>query len=188
VEPTERELVVRHLAHSRERLVLTVEDLSGQQRSFRPTEDRWSIADCVEHITVVENNVLRGIQKALQSPPEPARQDEVRGKEQSILEKVPARERRWKGPAEVMPQGRWPDFDELLRQFETARERSVRFSAVTRANLRNHFFPHPFLGLLDCYQWLLLLGAHCERHVRQMEEVKADPGFPVQQRAEQAGA
>jgi hypothetical protein len=102
------------------------------------------------------------------------------------MEKVPARKRRVQGPAEVMPQGRWPDFDELLRQFEATRERSVRFSAVTQADLRKHFFPHPFLGLLDCYQWLLLLAAHCERHVRQMEEVKADPGFPAQQQADHA--
>jgi uncharacterized damage-inducible protein DinB len=182
----ERELVVEHLAHSRERLVLTVDGLSAEQRNFRPAKDRWSIADCIEHITVVESGALRGIQKALQSQPEPERQSEVRGKEQLIMEKVPARKRRVQGPAEVMPQGRWPDFDELLRQFEATRERSVRFSAVTQADLRNHFFPHPFLGLLDCYQWLLLLAAHCERHVRQMEEVKADPGFPAQQQADHA--
>jgi hypothetical protein len=188
VEVAERELIVEHLAQSRERLVLTIEGLTGEQRSFRPAGDRWSIADCIEHITVVESNVLRNIQQVLQSPPEPHHQDEVRGKDEIILERVPSRQRRLKGPAEMMPQGRWPDFEELVRQFEAARERTVRFSAVTQADLRNHFFPHPFLGLLDCYQWLLLLGAHCERHVRQIEEVKADAGFPAGQAAEQARA
>ena len=188
MEATERELVVQQLAESRERLVLTVEGLSEEQRSFRPAQDRWSIADCVEHITVVEGSVLGKIQEVLQAPPEPERRDEVRGKEQIVLEKVPAREERLKGPAAFMPRGRWPDFEELVRQFEATRERSVRFSAVTQADLRNHFFPHPTLGLLDSYQWLLLLSAHCERHVRQMEEVKADPAFPGPHRAEQAGA
>ena len=188
MEATERELVVEQLAQSRERLVLTVEGLSEEQRSFRPAQDRWSIADCIEHITVVESIVLRNIQQTLQSPPEPARQAEVRGKEQIILEKVPAREQRVQGPAAFMPQGRWPDFEELMLQFEATRERSVRFSAVTQADVRSHFFPHPMLGLLDCYQWLLLVSAHCERHVRQMEEVKADPGFPMHRQAEQAGA
>jgi hypothetical protein len=187
VEATERELLVEQLAQSRERLVLTVEGLSEEQRSFRPAQDRWSIADCIEHITVAESVVLGKIQQVLQSPPEPERREEARGKEQIILEKVPAREQRVQGPPAFMPQGRWPDFEELVRQFEAARERSVRFSAVTQADLRNHFFPHPLLGLLDSYQWLLLVSAHCERHVRQMEEVKADPGFPIH-RAEQAGA
>ena len=185
METTERELVVDRLAHSRERLVLTVAGLSEEQRHFRPAQDRWSIADCIEHIALVENNVLLSIQRALQSKGEQSKRAEVLGKEQIILERVPARERRVKGPAEVMPQGRWPQFDELLRQFEATRERSVRFSAVTQADLREHFFPHPFLGLLDCYQWLLFLGAHCERHVRQMEEVKSDPGYPA---IRQAGA
>jgi uncharacterized damage-inducible protein DinB len=180
-------MVVEYLAHSRERLVLAVEGLSFQQQNFRPAEDRWSIADCMEHLTVVESNVLRGIQKVLQSPPE-TRQNEVQGKEWAILEKVPAREGRVRGPAEVMPQGRWLDFDELLRQFEAARERSLRFSAVTQADLRSHFFPHPILGLLDCYQWLLFLAAHCERHVRQMEEVKAAPGYPSFSQTESAWA
>jgi uncharacterized damage-inducible protein DinB len=187
VEATERERVVEYLAESRERLVLTVEGLSNEQRSFQPAHDRWSIAECVEHITVVETSVLRSIQQVLQSPPQPERQNEAQGKEQVILERVPARERRVKGPQEAMPQGRWPDFEELIRQFEAARERTMRFSAVTQADLRNHFFPHPFLGLLDCYQWLLFLSAHCERHVRQMEEVKADPGYPGPQ-AEHARA
>jgi len=188
VEAAERELVVENLAQSRERLILTIEGLSKEQRNFRPSEDRWSIADCIEHITIVESNILRGIQKVLQAPPEPARQDEVRGKDKMILEKVPARRQRVKGPAEAMPRGRWPDFEELVRQFEATRERSLRFSAVTQADLRKHFFPHPLLGLLDCHQWLLFLGAHCERHVRQMEEVKSDPAFPTHRQAEQAGA
>lgn len=188
MQVTERELVVEQLAHSRERLVLEVEGLTSEQSSFRPADDRWSIADCIEHITVVEGSVLGKIQEVLQAPPEPERRDEVRGKDKIVLEQGPARDHRVKGPARLMPQGRWPDFEELVRQFEATRERSVRFSAVTQADLRNHFFPHPMLGLLDCYQWLLLVSAHCERHVRQMEEVKAHPSFPVSRQAEEARA
>ncbi len=77
-----------------------------------------------------------------------------------------------------MPKDRWPEFEELLRQFEAARERTLRFAAVTQADLRSRAFPHPFLGPLDCYQWLLFSAAHCVRHVRQMQEVKSDAAFP----------
>src|SRR5205814_5276746 len=96
VEATERERVVEYLAESRERLVLTVEGLSDEQRSFQPAQDRWSIAECVEHITVVETSVLRSVQQVLQSAPQPEKQNEAQGKEQVILERVPARERRVK--------------------------------------------------------------------------------------------
>jgi DinB family protein len=180
VEKDERDRVLHYLADSRELLVHGVDGLSADQQSFRPAEDRWSVADCIEHITVVEENILKTIQRILQGPPQPA---ETEGKDQTILQMVPARATRVKGPAAVMPTGRWPDFEELLLQFEATRERSLRFTAVTQADLRVYAFPHPILGPLDCYQWLLFLAAHCERHVRQMEEVKSDPAFPRRQSA-----
>jgi uncharacterized damage-inducible protein DinB len=178
METAERDLVLQHLARSRERLLQAVHGLSSEQHAFHPAEDRWSVADCVEHLIVVENFVLRSIERNLASPPDAAKQSEVRGKEQVILELVPSRNRRVKGPAEVMPTRRWPQFEELLGEFEATRHRSVQFAAATQADLRSHFFPHPFLGELDCYQWLLFLGTHCERHVRQLEEVKSDAAFP----------
>jgi hypothetical protein len=167
-----------HLAASRERLLGAVAGLSQEQRAFRPADDRWSVTDCVEHITVVENSILKTMHKVLEGPPDPAKQAELRGKDQIVLEMVPSRGRRVKGPDAVMPRGRWPEFEELMRQFEGARERTVRMATETQADLRSHCFVHPFLGDLDCYQWLLFLATHCERHVRQLEEVKADPTFP----------
>jgi hypothetical protein len=182
VEKAERDQLLLHLAESREMLLHLVDNLTGEQRSFRPAEDRWSVADCVEHLAVVENFTLQRIQTILQEPP-PDQPADTQGKDQVILDRVPVRASRVKGPAQVMPSGRWPDFEELLRQFEAARERTLRFAAVTQADLRSRAFPHPFLGPLDCYQWLLFLAAHCERHSRQVEEVKADPGFPRERSA-----
>jgi uncharacterized damage-inducible protein DinB len=179
MEAMERRLVLDHLAASRERLLGAVDGLSAEQRTFQPAEDRWSVAGCVEHIILVEAFVFQTMQTALQAPPEPAaKQTEVRRKDPIVIAKVPARTSRVMGPVEVHPKNRWPDFEELLQQFETTRQRSVTFATATEADLRGHCFPHPFLGDLDCYQWLLFLGLHCERHVRQLEEVKADPGFP----------
>jgi hypothetical protein len=31
---------------------------------------------------------------------------------------------------------------------------------------------------MDAFEWVLLVSAHAERHTRQLQEVKADPGFP----------
>jgi hypothetical protein len=185
VRKEEREFVLLHLAESRERLVEAVEGLSRDQRHFRPAGDRWSVADCVEHITVLEADLFRRLQQAILTPPEPGRESEARGPEADasrmdriILERVPLRDVRAAAPAGMLPSGRWPEFDELIRQFEATRERTLRFAAVTQADLRGHFLPHPVLGLLDCYQWLLFFASHCERHVRQLEEVKNDARFP----------
>lgn len=178
MQTEERELALRHLSASCERLLQAVAGLADGQCGFRPAEDRWSVADCVEHLVIVENFVLHTMHRVLQGPADAAKQAEVRGKEQIILEKVPARNTRVKGPAEVMPTRRWPEFAGLLREFEATRARSVQFATETQAKLHHYFFPHPILGDLDCYQWILFLGTHCERHVRQLEEVQADPAFP----------
>jgi hypothetical protein len=185
VQKEEREFVLLHLAESRERLVEAVEGLSFEQRYFRPAEDRWSVADCVEHITVLEADLFKRLQQVIQTPPEPGRETEARLPESDvsrmdriILERLPLREVRAAAPAGMLPSGRWPEFEELMRQFEATRERTLRFAAVTQADLRGHSLPHPILGLLDCYQWLLFFASHCERHVRQMEEVKNDARFP----------
>ena len=181
MQPAERELALHHLAASRERLIEAVAGLSAEQRSFRPAENRWSVFDCVEHLTVVEAFVYGQMQRVLATAPDASKKSVVQGKSQLILEHVPTRNRRVKGPEPVMPTGRWPVFEDLLREFETVRARTTHFAAETEADLESHFFPHPILGDLDCYQWLLFLGTHCERHVRQLEEVKADPGFPGRQ-------
>jgi len=158
MQTAERDLVLEHLHRSRARLLETVQELSPEQRSFKPAEDRWSVADCVEHIIIVEHFVLDSVGRVLKSAPEPEKHAETVGKDEVIQQRVPSRNFRVKGPEAVMPIGRWPEFPVLLGQFEAARNRSIEFT-------------HPFLGQFDCYQWLLFIGTHCERHVRQMEEV-----------------
>lgn len=176
MEKLERDRILQHLAQSREMLLDVIADVSAEQRNFRPGPDRWSVRDCVEHITVVENNILRAIHRNLEKPA--GDKPDTQGKDQLILDNVGPRKGRVKGPEAVMPNGRWPDFEELRREFLAARERTIAFAAESAANLRACAFPHPFLGPLDCYQWLLFLAAHSERHARQIEEVKADPAFP----------
>ncbi|MDQ6760115.1 MAG: DinB family protein [Acidobacteriota bacterium] len=179
LDATEREVVVLSLQSSRLRLLEVVAPFTPEQRAFQPAEDRWSVAACIEHVTLVETLVLNSIEQQLAAPPTPDKAEPARGKEKLISRLVPERGTRVKAPERAAPTGRWPDFDQLLGEFEKARERSLRFASTTRADLRSHFFPHFAFGDLDCYQWLLFLGAHCERHVRQIEELQADPGFPV---------
>jgi len=49
---------------------------------------------------------------------------------------------------------------------------------TTNDDLCDHFYTHPAFGVLDGYQWLLLLSSHSARHTEQIEEVKADRNFP----------
>jgi len=183
VEKGEREFLLRYLAQSRERLLEAVEGLNAEQQRFRPAADRWSVADCLEHVSIVEKGVLQKIRAVLLAP-KPMEEthagasDDASVPDDAILDGVPKRTRRFTSLQETRPARRWTDFAQLVRRFEIARERSLRFAAVTQSDLRGRFFAHPDLGELDCYQWLLFLAAHSERHARQAEEVIAHPNFP----------
>ena len=180
--PSEREVVLKNLAGSRERLLGMAQGLSREQWHYRPGPGRWSVAECVEHITTVEGRVLGFIQKTLESGPDPSKSSAMT--DEVLVTDVAGRITRFQAPEPAVPTGRWPH-EQLLREFDGARQRTRDFAASTAADLRQHFFKHPRFGELDLYQWLLLLAAHSDRHRAQSEEVMASAGYP---RAAQASA
>jgi DinB superfamily len=174
----ERELAVHHLAVSRERVLGLVQGLSPEQWAFHPAEGRWSIGDCVEHVTRVENRVMGFIGEKVQGPPPAEVPSSVREKDPALMQVVPDRTERRQAPEMARPEGKCTDGGQLLAEFLKIRTTSAQFAAETRASLRSYTQHHGAFGELDCYQWLLLMGLHTERHARQIEEIKADAGFP----------
>ncbi len=171
--------MTNQLAASRERLLNLVDGLTAEQWTFRPSEDRWSICDCVEHVTLVEHRLFGLIGKKLEGPAENGSEAGPKHpQDEAVAEAVPDRSVRRQAPEPARPTGRWSDPKELLAEFEKARERTVRFTESTDADLRKYSAPHQAFGDLDCYQWLIVMSLHGERHARQIEEIKADPAFP----------
>lgn len=170
----EREQAIAHLERTRERMLQTARSLSREQWQYKPASAQWSIAEIVEHVAFVEGRIQAGIRKALGQP---ATTCERALKDDELVQKVVGRTRRMKAPEAVVPTGRWP-VEQLLPEFEMARKRSIEFVQTTDAPLRQHSYPHPFFGELDCYQWLLIIAFHSERHRLQVEEVMAAPEFP----------
>jgi DinB superfamily len=174
--PAESKWILDYLHETRQSLLRSTDWLSLDQLQFRPAPGRWSVAECMEHIVVVENRILDGIHDAIRQPIDPATRSAFDNREGSLRELVADRSVPREAPDPVRPLGRWPVHD-LLAQFRLARARSVD-CAQSQSELRQHFFSHRAFGVLDCYQWLLLIAAHGERHRQQAEEVIAAPGFP----------
>ncbi len=172
--PAEREHATKYLEKTRESYLHTARSLSREQLQYKPAPDRWSVAEVLEHIIIVEGRVLGSIEKTVQQAPNAPKSA---FKDDFLVSRVATRVDRLKGPEVLMPKGQWPE-DQLPLEFEAVRRRSIEFAGATHAELRRHTFPHPFFGELDCYQWLLLISAHCERHLAQAAEVMAEPGFP----------
>lgn len=175
---SERQAVLQQLADSEAELLALTAGLTPEQWHFRERDDRWSIADNLEHVTVLETFLLAAITRALQEAPAPEKRAGAATKEALAQGVGTSRDRPLPAREAALPTGRWPGADDLRLQFRAARSRTVAFAASTDADLRAHFFPHVTFGDLDCYQWLIVLGQHGSRHAGQIEQVMADQRFP----------
>ena len=168
-----------HLHASRKLFLDSVTGLTPEQWSFKAGPDRWSIAECAEHITISEDYIWGLIQnQIMKSPATPEKRAEVQGKDELVVQQVPDRSQKFTAPEAITPKKRWPEPDVLIAHFKESRDSHIEYIDKTQDDLRDHFFKHPAAGLLDAYQWILLLSAHTERHTAQINEVKADPKYP----------
>lgn len=175
----EREAALKQFETTRDNFLKSIAGLSQAQWIFKPALDRWSVAEVAEHITVSESTLFGLVQKQIMtSPATPEKREQVKGKDELILQKVPDRSHKVQAPEFLRPTGRWATEGELTKVFEESRKATMDYVRTTDDDLRDHFFDHPVLGTLDGYQWLLLISAHSARHTAQIEEVKADPNFP----------
>jgi uncharacterized damage-inducible protein DinB len=182
--PAEREFALKELDGSRERLLGTVRGLSREQLEYRAARERWSVAECLEHIIVVERLMFQALEGRMQQAPDLSKHGDWEGQDEALTKQmIVGRKKRKLSPEVFRPTGRWPT-KKLLPEFEAVRSRTREFSATFSSDLRSCFLVHPVLGRLDGYQWLLIVARHCERHRLQVEEVIASSGFPPAEQKE----
>jgi len=175
----EREQGVAELEGSRKAFLDATNGLSEAQWNFKSAPDRWSIAECAEHIGVTETFILNLItEQALKGPAEPERRALVQGKDGSLMTMVVDRTSKFKAPEAIQPTRRWTSSGEITKNVLESRARTIEFVSTTQEDLRDHFMDHPVFKTLDTYQWILLTSGHMRRHTAQILEVKADPNFP----------
>jgi hypothetical protein len=175
----EREAALKSLQATHDAFLQSIAGLSEKQWTFKPAPDRWSVAEVSEHIAVSESMIFGLVQsKFMAGPATPEKRAEVKVTDEVILAKVPDRSRKAQAPEFLKPTGRFADRAAVTKAFEDARKNTMDYVKTTQDDLRDHFGPHPMLGTMDAYQWILLISAHSERHTKQIEEVKADANFP----------
>jgi hypothetical protein len=175
----ERERLVNHLQKTRQFLLDEVAGLSEAQANFKPAEDRWSIAECAEHITLSEDFLRGAVGQAMQAPAAPERKEELKGKEDQVLQFVTDRSQKFQAPEPLRPTGRWDSLEATIEVFKASRKKTLDYAHSTPEDLRSHIVAFP-TGDMDAYQFLLFLSGHTERHTLQIQEVKAHSDFPTE--------
>jgi uncharacterized damage-inducible protein DinB len=174
----ERDRAMSHMHATRKMFLDAVSPLSEAQYKYKPAPEVWSVAEVAEHIALAEQLIFGMTQKLLEQPATPEKKSEVQGKDESVVKMIADRSRKAQAPEQIRPSGKFATREAVVEAFKKSRDRSIEFVQTTNLDLRSHFSTHPAAGLLDAYQWMLLMSAHTDRHVQQMREVMASPGFP----------
>jgi hypothetical protein len=172
----EREHALAYLAQTRDGVVAATKGLSEAQLKFKPAPDRWSVAEVVEHLALIEDLINQGILARLSTAPAPTAGWDASKVDAMVLSRMPDRSVKAKAPEPAVPTDRWTPA-EALDHFLAGRVQTVAFLKST-PDLRAHIISHPAFGPLDGYEWVLAVAAHTERHTKQIQEVKSDPAFP----------
>ena len=173
---SDREKGVKYLEETRDGVVAAVSGLSDAQMHFKSAPDRWSVAECLEHIALAEDFIFGNVtQNVMKAGPGAADRDYAKT-DAAVLAMIPDRSHKATAPPELVPTGRWTP-EETLKHFLASREKTIEFMKNT-PDLRAHLVDSPIGQQLDAYEWLLFIGAHSKRHTEQIDEVKADPKFP----------
>lgn len=173
--PSEREAALAELEASRRAYADALTALGEARWRFRPAPDRWSIADCAEHLVAAEVPLPKLLAGARRGS---AAADDASERDAFVRFVTRDRSRRVQSPERIRPTGRFATRDETLAAFAQRRAANIVFVRSTQEPLREFFFPHPFAGEIDLYQWIRTLPAHVERHLEQIAEIRLDPGFP----------
>jgi DinB superfamily len=174
--PADQERAKQYLETTRKSIVEATKGLSKAQWEFKAAPDRWSVAETMEHIAAAED-FIRGmiVENAMKAPAEPGR--DLKKNDDAVVARIPDRSHKAQAPEPLKPTNRFGSGEESLKHFLDSRAKTEVFLDST-PDLRQHVSDSPLGMKLDAYEWILFLTAHSERHLKQIQEVKADPNFP----------
>jgi uncharacterized damage-inducible protein DinB len=156
----------------------TVSSLTDEQANFLPEDGNWSVANLVEHISMVESGITRVFGKILT---EAKAKGGVSGGEAKISEEFLqklnwGREQKFQAPERVHPSGKLTIAESLAKMDENRvklEELRPLFETVECSEFK---FPHPAFGELTAHEWLALLGGHEARHIAQIKKILSQIG------------
>lgn len=176
VTQADKEKAAKYLDETREGVVAATKGLSEAQMKFKPAPDRWSVAETLEHITLVEDALFQNVTGNVMKAPAGAPDRDTAKIDSMVLDMVSDRTHKRQAAPQFVPTGRWTPA-ETLDHFQKSRAKTIEFLQST-SDLRAHAIDSPLGQQLDAYEWVLFMGAHSQRHTKQILEVKADPNFP----------
>ena len=164
--------VVDYLQRERADLLAYVQSLPESVLNQSPNSAAWSVAETLEHLAKIESGAGRLISTLLKQAIAEGKSTES---ETSVIDcidqhRIDEGVQKIDAPDFVKP----ADGVAAEKSLETLQASRIRvIEAIHKASgwdLGSVSYPHPFFGLMTGYQWIVLIGKHEERHLKQMKE------------------
>jgi hypothetical protein len=162
-----------YLAEARQGLLATVSDLTAAQLQRRPAEEVWSPGETLEHLRLTETSIVKILRKLIKEAdlsrlgPESESSSIMGALDELGLLQV---RRRVLAPVFVQPE---PGADGQTALAGLSQSRANLIAVIAQADGRavsSLSFPHPILGSLNFYQWVLFVAQHEVRHTRLIQK------------------
>ena len=162
----------------RTRLRDAVSRLSEAQASALPEGEKWTVAQIVEHIAMVDEATAKICARLLKRAQEAGKiSDGMVNISENFLQKgLEIATMKVEAPSFVQPSGKQSiqeSLEKLGRTSEQVAELRPLFETVHSTEFT---FPHPFFGEITAHEWLSLKGGHELRHLKQIEKVLGKMG------------
>ena len=169
----ERQRLVAHLEMTEAWLQSELSGLSDAQLKFKMTPNSWSVEEVVMHLAIAEPQYWNDFKTSLAKPVQPEFKPQATDAGM-LWYGIDRTQRTTTGEARV-PRGQFPDAKSSLASFKKLRVEMMKTAKETQEDLRARQY---LSASQDLYQWFLMISTHSQRHILQIQEVKAHNGFP----------
>ena len=175
---SDRRKINNYLKKTKAALVSKVEALSDEQWNYKPSPDVWSAAEISEHILKAESVVLKRVGNTDNMERKPELMASIDEKSEEMIAFIVARETKLSAPEPVAPTKSFASPEAFISAFEKRRSETADYVRSLDKPVKSYYEVFGPIGEVNGYHWLLFISAHTERHIKQLDEVLSDPGFP----------
>lgn len=166
--------LINHLDTHRETLRAAVDSVPAHLRDKRVETDKWSVAEILEHLAIVENIADNKLGKLLDNGIENGLGRET--ETSSVIAMVDMnflldRSRKINSPEAGRPTGKVNAADAWKELEKTNKNMLELLRKADGYALAELSMPHPAAGPLNMYQWIGFRGGHEARHAAQIKEI-----------------
>ena len=105
ISEADRDKGVAELNRTHEFLINTVQGLSEAQLNFKSGPEAWSVAECVEHLTISENTFAQMLEGAIATPADKDMRAKVTMSDEDIMGMISSREKKVQTSESFVPSG-----------------------------------------------------------------------------------